>query len=629
MRRASLCLCVVFLFAAVAGWPATNNSGNAPTFLWLDICTNGVGDNEAGSPIPRMAPDVLDVGVDLGADGTVDRWLSGETTEYLGRDNADAVSPGAFRRYLIRLDSDAGSQAKVTIVDNSADYYIAVAAIRLNYADGDVVPNLVPNGFFEDSVPLNGWTVTAGSISDPAQLIVRDTVGDQIFYGSQYYSTLVNGFDDTATIVSDTFTLTPPTSFVYGMVSGGGSELWNIPGWGGSDNASGVYLDVGTASADPNGTFDQGTDVPLTGFYGGTADSVRNQIHPVFLNTSGLEGRRAQIVAIDNSEAFHVGLDSWRMNWDSDHIPNGGFDQDIPDEWDRGAPLPYNEHPSGGIPGWTPTLTDPPDAEPWYYDEAVHDGQFSGRAFVGTAGASEDWRAFTGLELRSSVFVIEPIPDPASNVFMQFASAQGTSHARSADDLSSIELHVDVNGNGEFGDAGDFIYKQRDQGMGWCLNTSNMDLWHYPEYRFYIAPEHQGMQAQIFCIDTVPNSYGWMCVDDFYVWDGTEARLPFPNSDFEQGTVDGTAEGEIINWTAEVTGGTLTTWLSGSWDFFLDGKVTHQAMNNRKTDVDGNYAADTADNANGGGDNGEGTLTSIAFALPSLQPVPVADWSLY
>ena len=605
---------------AVAGWSATNNSGNPPTFLWLDVCTNGIGENENGMPFPWMDPETVDVGVDLGADGTVDRWLSGETTEYLGRDNAFVIAPGNWRRYLIRLDADAGKQAKVRIVDNSTDFYIAVKAIRLNYADGVVVPNLVPNGFFEDATPLSGWTILEGSITDASQLIVKDEVGEQIFYGTQFYSTMVNGNEDTATIETDTFTLEPPTSFVYGMVSGGGSELWNIPEWEGSDNASYVYLDIGTDTEDPNGQYDEGTDVPLTGFYGGTSTSVRNQIHPVFLNTSGLEGKRAQVVAVDNSEWYHIGMDAWRMNWAPDHIPNGGFDEEIPDDWLAGGPFEYTEHPSGGIPGWEVILADPPDGLAYFFDQACHQGQFNGRSFVGTAGTGDADRIYTGVELRSSVFVIEPIPDASQSVFLQFASAQGTNVIRGLDVLGAIELQVDVNGNGQFDDAADFTYTQRNQGMGWNLNTSNMDLWHYPEYRFYIALEHQGKQARIYCIDTLPSNYGWLCVDDVFVWDGSEARLAFPNSDFEVG--------DLTNWTEEV-GGPLNTWLSGSYEAFMDGRVEHMALNDRKTSVDGDFAADTANNATGGGDPGTGTLTSIAFTLPTLEVVSVENWSLF
>lgn len=66
------------LSLAPIGWTATNNTSNPPTFLLLDICTNGIGDAAGAQQIPRMEANVFDIGVDLGADGTIDRWLSEE-----------------------------------------------------------------------------------------------------------------------------------------------------------------------------------------------------------------------------------------------------------------------------------------------------------------------------------------------------------------------------------------------------------------------------------------------------------------------------------------------------------------------------------------------------------------------
>ena len=45
-------------------------------------------------------------------------------------------------------------------------------------------------------------------------------------------------------------------------------------------------------------------------------------------------------------------------------------------------------------------------------------------------------------------------------------------------------------------------------------------------------------------------------------------------------------------------------------------------MNNRATEVDGDYAADSAANQTGGGDGGTGTLRSMPFALPKVETSP-------
>ncbi len=641
MQRIFILMMAIMCLAA-GGWAATNNSGNPPTFLHLDICTNGLGDNTSGVAFPRMEAGVFDVGVDLDADGTIDRWLSEEKTEFLGRDNQDNISIDGWRRFYIRLDADAGKMAKIRIVDLSDAFYIAVNAIRLNYADGTVVANEVPNGFFEDEAPLNGWTVLEGSVTDPAALIINDENGQYNMYSTKFFSsrTDVLSADNSETVVieSDAFELKAPTSFVYGMVSGGGSELFNVPEAGLSDNASGVFLDIEPL----NGEYDEGRDVPLTGFYGGKIDNVRNQMHPVFLNTSGQEGKQCQIVAIDNSEFYHIGLDSFRMNWDLDIIRNGGFDEGVPTpeedpdavEWFSEQVIEHTLHPSGGIPGWS-VESDAGDPV-YYFDDASHGSQFSGRTFIGTAGSTEG-RFFTGMKVVSDPFAITALPDPANSIFLQFASAQGSARERYTDDGGSkeygtVELHVDVNGNGNFDDAEDANYRQIHQGMGQNFNTSNMDLWSYPEYRFYIKPEHYGMPARIFVEDTMGpsrGSYGWMCVDDFFIWNGSEAVLPFPNSDFELGSME--------NWNEEtnINGGELDSWLSGSGELWIDGLICrdsscqagHYAMNNRHGMADGNFAADSAPNEYANGDAGTGTLISTTFDLPTLTTVD--EWSLF
>ena len=150
-----------------------------------------------------------------------------------------------------------------------------------------------------------------------------------------------------------------------------------------------------------------------------------------------------------------------------------------------------------------------------------------------------------------------------------------------------------------------------------ALNQSNSgrDLWHYPEYRFYIKPEHRGLQAVLRAEDrfgAFKASWGWLCLDDLFVWDGVGAKLPFPNSDFEGGTLE--------NWTAEIDGGSgFNSWLSGTKVSLDAGKATHAAMNNRSVSIDGAFAADTAARETGGGDGGVGQITSKAFLLPQIQ----------
>lgn len=624
----------------IAGWLAfglsanaeTNNSGNPPAFIAIDLCSNGIGDMVGTYGIPRMEPDVFDIGLDFGPDGTVDRWLSDESAAFLGRGNSNQILHDAWRRiYYFQLDEFTGQDLQVHIVDKSPEYYLAINSIRVSGADGTVVPNAIKNGFFEDG--LSNWTVVETSLADPNALIIDDANGEHVNYSGKFLSTMSNvnsgDFSETAVLVSDTLTLTPVTSFIYGMVAGGGSEFVNLPGSVGSDNASGVYIDIGTETEDPNGQYDPGTDVPLVGYWGGIAEQARNDFASVFLNTSGLENRRAQVVGFDDSSAYHITLDGYRMNWDWEEsiIRNGGFDEGIPtpesdpnaSDWfndEVGNLLIAEDHPSGGIPGWQVIKKPGTFGDVWWWDDQGRDDHMSGRAFVGTGGND----VFEiGAEIRSDVFVIQRIPPSEESVFVQFASAQATDRVRYGGPNTEIafgrlEMMVDVNGNGEFDDDGDFSYVQRNQGMAPNQTNSSRDLWHHPEYRFYVKPEHQGLQAMMRIEDNfgpIARSYGWLCFDDLFVWDGRQARLAFPNSDFEQGTLE--------NWTTEILGGGgFETWLSGSKKAFDEGLVTHSAMNNRSVSIDGDYAVDTAANETGGGDSGMGVLTSIGFELPTL-----------
>lgn len=644
----------VAMIVSVNAFSATYNTGNAPTFLWLDICTNGMGDEVSNSPVPRMEPGVFDIGLDFGADGTVDRWLSQETAAYLGQGNADVIQIGNWRRHYIRLDDAVGQQAKVVIIDNSSDYYIAVNAVRLNHADGIVVENPINNGYFDDG--LTGWTVVNSSIPE-ANLIVQN---DGFFtdYGTSFFAT-GNGAGEsgnTATVESNVFTITQPSSFIYGSVSGGASAMWYHPDSPAFD-PSGVFIDIADSAAGLNGTFDEDTDIPVIGFTVGTVDSVRNQVHPVFFNTSGLEGKFAQVVAIDNSEFYHIGLDSFRMNWDHSIIENGGFDQlpvveegqPLPDPiwWMEDSAVEYVEHPDaippsgnnpGTFPGWRVFAPSDGLDSVWFWDKACHGNMFSGRSYIGTSGFDDGGRISTGITIMSNPFTITPVPNPSNSVFLQFNSAQGSARHRYTANAGNpfpkeegvVELQIDTNGNGSFDDAGDVKYREIDQNMGHNYNNSNMDVWHYPEYRIYIPSEYQGMDARIFVKDTLGptrGSYGWMCVDDFFVWNGSEAVLPFPNSDFEMGSLE--------NWETEydINGGglsgSISGWLSGTLASLEAGIVDHLSMNNRHSSVDGAFSADSAaDEAGIGGDGGTGTLISTTFSLPSVGS-SVNDWSIF
>jgi hypothetical protein len=619
--------------AAFTSPAATNNNGNPPAYLAVEICSNGIGDNVNNFATPRMQPDVFDIGLDVGADGTIDRWLSQEPATWLGGGNSDDIKySGWIKLHFFQVSEHVGKPMRLRIVDKSAQYYMAIKSVMVNGADGLVVTNAINNGSFEAAQPLSGWTVRETSVSNPARLVFKDTDATYITRGTNFLTTRTDpastDSSETAVIESDTFVLPGMSSFIVANVSGGASEAFNRPAANDSDNASGVYLDLGTASQDPNGRYDEGVDIPVRAFWPGAGTAPANDFGTVLLNTSGLEGRRAQVVAFDDSTVWHVSLDAVRMNWDWEEtiIRNGGFDQGIPTpESDASATLWFSEtgnaltaanHPSGSIPGWKVKKSANASADVWFFDASARRDHMTGRTFVGTGGGD---RAATGVELRSDVFVITPIPSAESSVFVQFASAQGSDRIRYTDDgtdkaFSRIELIVDANRNGTFGDAGDFSYFQRNQSMALNQSNSGRDLWHFPEYRWYIRTEHRGLQAVFRAEDNFgafKSSWGWMCLDDLFVWDGAKAALAFPNSDFEQGTLD--------NWTAQISAGNgFNSWLAGSQQALAAGRVTHSVMNNRSVRSDGDFAADTAARESGGGDDGRGVLTSMAFSLPQI-----------
>lgn len=616
---------------------ATNNTGNSPAFIMIDLCTNGLGDSVGNFDQPRMEPDVFDIGLDIDADGTIDRWLSQEGATWFGGGNSDAIFPDAFRRiYFFQLDEYVGRQAKIRFVDKSEIYYMAINAVRVCGADGEIVGNAIKNGFFEAENGLDGWNVIESSLDDVNKLIVSNgTPGsdeEYVNYSGRLLSTMTDplslDFTEQAVVESDAFTIPQVTSFIFGNMSGGVSEFVNIPEALFSDNQSGVYIDLGTMDSDPDGAFDPANDIALRGQWGGAPGAGRNDFFSVFINTSGLEGRRAQVVAFDHSDNYHVALDAIRMNWDWQEaiIKNGGFDQGVPTPeshpdatlWfqENGSELPYTEHPSGSIPGWKVLMREDATGNAFFFDSNARRDHMTGRTFVGTGGGN---LAYTGVEIRSDVFTIQPIPNASESVFVQFASAQGTDRERYSDDGSErafgrIQLIVDVNGNGSFDDAEDFHYVQRNQSMAPNYSNSGRDLWHHPEYRFYIQPEHQSKMAIFRGEDNFgpfKASWGWLCIDDLFVWDGKSAELAFPNSDFELGSLE--------NWVPVIQGGAgFNSWLSGSRESVEAGTATHSVMNNRSVDIDGKFAADTAARETGGGDGGIGSLTSIPFQLPSL-----------
>jgi hypothetical protein len=615
---------------------ATSNTGNPPAFIMVDLCSNGIGDAAGGFDIPRLEPDVFDIGIDVDADGTVDEWLSQQRRTWLGGGNANEVTHAGWKRlYFFQLDAYVGRTMKLVIVDRSAQYYMAINAIRVNGADGRLVPNAIRNGLFEAANPLEGWTVTGGNIANPATLVQDDPQGFHVAYSGKFLCTMTSlnsgNYAEEVVLESDPFVLPPITSFLYANLAGGISEFVNIPGADGSDNASGVYIDLGTETTNPDGRFELGKDLAIEGFWGGSGGVGRRDMEVIVVNTSGLEGRRAQVVGFDNSQVHFIALDAIRLNWDWEEkiIVNGGFDQGGPtpethpeaDAWWReaGLELPYTAHPSGKIPGWTVSIETPGLGNAWFFDPNADNNHRSGFTYVGTGGGALD---HSGVEIRSDVFVIEPIPAADRSVFVQFASGQATDKLRYSDDGSQVavgrvQLIVDVNGNGEFGDEGDFTYTQRNQGMAPNNSNSGRDLWQHPEYRWYIRPEHQGLRA-IFHVEerfgAFKSAWGWLAVDDLFVWDGKEARLAFENSDFEKGTME--------NWIEDLgDDARFTTWLAGDQFAMENELATHRAMNNRSTDADGRFSADSGPNETGAGDRATGALTSIPFQLPTLAAV--------
>lgn len=616
---------------ASTGWALSERTSNNPCFLWIDMISNGYGTADSNAIRERfISPETVDIGVDVGADGEVDAWLSDEVLEYFYRDNREDVQADWWRRFHLRLDSFAGPgvTARLVIVDRSPDYYLAINTIRLNYADGRVVPNNVPNGDFEaDS--LQGWTITEGSISDPAALVVRDETGEDLPYGFQYLSTKVNGNEDTVVLQSDEFALEPISSFVYLMASGGVSERFNRNEVSGSDQASYIYLDVGTETEPPNGQYDpEGDDIPYTGFLGGDAFQTGEQaFHSGLINTSGLEGRQAQLVVVDDSEFYHIAIDGVRMNYDNNHIPNGGFEEGIPEAWYDFSTHLHTEHPSGGIPGWEVIAREidgaPGDGEAFYNDGSASETHKSGRTYVGTGGFSGAERFLRGTEIRSSVFTIESIPDPADSVYLTFISAQGITEI-GADARASVELQIDVNENGSFEDAEDVILRADNQGLAWNAQNSSLDHVHTPRYRIYVPEEYQGLPGRIFATDERTGGWDWMVVDDFYFVAGGEVMLPFENSDFENG--------DFTNWEFDNRNPSdLRDGLSGSQDLWIDGVALHRPLNNRViTQMQGNWQFDTADHSTDGGpggDGGDASITSVVFTIPSAGSA-VGNWNM-
>jgi hypothetical protein len=214
------------------------------------------------------------------------------------------------------------------------------------------------------------------------------------------------------------------SSFIVGNISGGASEFVNNAASNGSDNASGVYLDLGTATQDPNGRFDPETDIALRGFWPGLGTAPANDFGTVLINTSGLEGRRAQIVGFDDSAVFHVALDAFRMNWDWEEsiIKNGGFDAGVPTPqshsdalaWfaENGTELTPDRHPSGKIPNWTVTKKAGGTADAFFFDASARRDHMTGRTYGGTGGGD---RSSVGVEIRSDVFTIAAIPATDGN----------------------------------------------------------------------------------------------------------------------------------------------------------------------------------------------------------------------
>ena len=631
--------CVVLCGIHSGARAAAGNTGNDLTFLVFDVVSNSY---------HAFSPDGVDVGIDIGADGTVEYWMS-EDPVIVTRQSSEprnTVGPNNWKRIVVRLSEYAGQTAKIRLVDNSATGFIAVNSIRLNNADGTMVPNNVPNGFFEDTPSLTGWTVTGGDLTS-GQLIVQDTGLSATPYSTSYLTTQVNGMGDTATIESDSFELTPAGSFIYGTFAGPASSRWDKPGAHGSDNGIFVYVDLGTTTEDPDGQYTEGADIPLTGFLWHNHEGAMDT---TVIDTSGYEGRRAQLVAGDVSATDGISLDAIRMNWDHTTIRNGGFEEGfeggiVPDGFEGTNVRLPEEHPTGKIPGWTmnsiPDLNgnpiDDPDATFTFFGHPGAGFSRSDLVWVGSGSfeTGQEDLGLAGVELRSDVFVIQPVPDPTQNVFLSFHSGQNSTRVEDAidpndgtgeDRKNTIELRVDMDANGTFDDDADFTYRQFDQGIAWNgIQKDGVDEWQFPDYRMYIAPEHQGKQGQIYVADTLTGSWAWMAADDFYFWDGQTADLAFPNSDFEMGN--------LTNWTEEIaTPSLFDSWLVSTPANVDAGLATDWFMNRteRSVWVDGEFGIDSADrNTSGGGDNQLGAIWSDPFTIPTLRGTSVEDWHLF
>ena len=625
----------VCLLLAAPCWSATNNTGNNPTFLTVQMISNGwLMHGE------QTAPDTnIDIGVDVGADGTYEYWMSQDPSIVReSRTNQDEIfvdnttSQSGWMNVIIVLEDYAGQTVKLRIVDKTPDAYIAVNSIRLNNADGLVVQNGVPNGWFNDDANLNGWNIVEGDATAD-QLITVDEEFMLSSNSNKFFNTQIDGNATVAVIESEPFELIPISSFVYGAFAGPVSAAFDKPGAWLSENGLMVYVDVGTETQDPDGEYTDGVDVPLKGVLFDDSDEDRITLQANMLNTSGLEGRRAQVVAVDNDEWDGIGLDSIRMNYDTSIIRNGNFEEGFEDGFPTGfisnpsnGRIPIKsltDHPSGGLPGWTQIKSAGSEGDWTFFAWPGANFSREGRAWVasgsspGDANNDHGVRDNTGIELRSDVFVIQAIPDPASSLFTSFEIGQTAYKALPDGNLKDIQMQVDVNGNGDFADASDFAYKVRNQGGGWNREqyaNGGIDEWNYPSYRFYIEDEHQGLQARYFVIDQITSEWAWLGVDDFYFWDGATAALTFPNSDFEMG--------DMTNWEEELTGGDHSTWLSGN--AVAQELGFHNSLNDHISYIDGDYSADSANS----GDGPVGYLQSVPFTIPVVS-TNVANWELH
>ena len=628
---------VFCLLLSLPSWSDTNNTGNNPTFLVVQIISNGW-----QLHADQDAPDsTIDIGVDVGADGTYEYWMSEDPSIVReSRTDQDEIfvdnltTQSGWMNVIIALEPYAGETVKLRIVDKTPDAYIAINSIRHNNADGVVVANNVPNGWFEETPALNGWTVVEGSVTAD-QLITLDEGFNLSSNSTQFFNTQIDGNATIAVIESEPFVLSQISSFVYGTFAGPVSAFFDKPGAWLTDNGLMVYVDVGTETADPDGEYTEGVDVPLKGVLFDDSDEDRITLQANILNTSGLEGRRAQVVAVDNDLNDGIGLDCIRMNYDPSIIRNGNFEEGFEDDFPPGfiddpnnariAIKPLTDHPSGGLPGWTQIKDSGSSDGDWTFF-AWPGANFSreGRVWVAsgsTPGQSNNDRGVrenTGIELRSDVFVIQPIPDPASSVFTSFEIGQ-TAYKVQPDALfKDIQLQVDVSGNGEFVDEGDFAYKVRAQGGGWNREqyaNGGIDEWNYPPYRFYLEPEHQGLTARFHIEDRITSQWAWLGVDDFYFWDGQTAALAFENADFEMG--------DMTNWVEELEGGSFDTWLSGNE--VAQEMGLHNSLNDHISYIDGDFSADSANS----GDGPTGALQSIPFTIPVVTGTHILNWELH